>query len=185
MLLMMGMEATLPKCLLHTAQIQPHIFPITELECRIAMSILVWEKTNLLHASGRGDQSTSLWQVFVESITQYLQGRPAEVGEAVFDKEDDLAVEFVTAAANLRAANYDIPQQSLFITKVLPLCSPHLCLDAPFGIELDHTILIASRSTSNMLECELLGRSCDVMKNLVCRVWLEISSMPLQQQMPL
>ena len=64
-------------------------------------------------------------QVFVESIKQYLEGRPTEVGEAVFDKEDDLAVEFVTAAANLRAANYGIPQQSLFITKVslLSLCA--------------------------------------------------------------
>ena len=59
-------------------------------------------------------------QVFVESIRQYLEGRPAEIGEAVFDKEDDLAVEFVTAAANLRAANYNIPQQSLFVTKVHP-----------------------------------------------------------------
>ena len=59
-----------------------------------------------------------LAQVLIESIRQYLEGRPAEVGEAVFDKEDDLAVEFVTGAANLRAANYNIPQQSLFVTKV-------------------------------------------------------------------
>ena len=65
--------------------------------------------------------------MFLESIKQYLEGRPTEVGEAVFDKEDDLAVEFVTAAANLRAANYGIPQQSLFITKVSlqsSLCGP-------------------------------------------------------------
>lgn len=48
-----------------------------------------------------------------------MEGRPQEVGEAVFDKEDDLAVEFVTAASNLRAAAYNIPQQSLFATKVL------------------------------------------------------------------
>jgi hypothetical protein len=57
-------------------------------------------------------------QVFLESIRQFLEGRPGEVGEAVFDKEDDLAVEFVTAAANLRAAAYNIPRQSLFNTKV-------------------------------------------------------------------
>ena len=57
--------------------------------------------------------------MLIESIRQYLEGRPAEIGEAVFDKDDDLAVEFVTAAANLRAANYNIPQQSLFVTKVL------------------------------------------------------------------
>ncbi len=35
-----------------------------------------------------------------------------------FDKDDTLAVEFVTAAANLRAACYGIPMQSLFDTKV-------------------------------------------------------------------
>jgi ubiquitin-like 1-activating enzyme E1 B len=35
-----------------------------------------------------------------------------------FDKDDALAVEFVTAAANLRAACYNIPRQSLFDTKV-------------------------------------------------------------------
>lgn len=40
-----------------------------------------------------------------------------------FDKDDTLAVEFVTAAANLRAACYNIPQQSLFDTKVRVLPS--------------------------------------------------------------
>ena len=70
----------------------------------------------------------------MESIRQYLEGRPTEVGEAVFDKEDDLAVEFVTAAANLRAANYGISQQSLFITKVssqLYLCAFPSSISSP------------------------------------------------------
>lgn len=68
-------------------------------------------------------------QVFLESIRQFLEGRPGEVGEAVFDKEDDLAVEFVTAASNLRAAAYGIPQQSQFNAKVGILISPTLtCL---------------------------------------------------------
>jgi ubiquitin-like 1-activating enzyme E1 B len=35
----------------------------------------------------------------------------AQIGEAMLDKDDDLAVDFVTAAANLRAACYGIPQQ--------------------------------------------------------------------------
>jgi ubiquitin-like 1-activating enzyme E1 B len=35
----------------------------------------------------------------------------AQLGEPLFDKDDDLAVDFVTAAANLRAACYGIPQQ--------------------------------------------------------------------------
>lgn len=39
------------------------------------------------------------------------------MGGATFDKDDDLAVDFVTAASNLRAACYNIPQQSLFDAK--------------------------------------------------------------------
>ena len=57
-------------------------------------------------------------RVFVEAVRQYLEERPGEVGAAAFDKEDGLACDFVTAAANLRAAAYGIPQQSLFDTKV-------------------------------------------------------------------
>lgn len=34
-----------------------------------------------------------------------------------FDKDDQLAVEFVTAAANIRAASFGIPLQSLFEAK--------------------------------------------------------------------
>lgn len=39
------------------------------------------------------------------------------MGAAAFDKDDDLAVEIVTAASNLRAACYGIPAQSLFAAK--------------------------------------------------------------------
>lgn len=65
-----------------------------------------------------------------------MEGRPGEVGEAVFDKEDDLAVEFVTAASNLRAAAYGIPRQSQFDAKVgmLQLTHPTMTvatLDVP------------------------------------------------------
>ncbi len=35
----------------------------------------------------------------------------------MFDKDDQLAVEFVTAAANLRAHSFGIPMQSLFEAK--------------------------------------------------------------------
>ena len=34
-----------------------------------------------------------------------------KIGSLVFDKDDDLAVEFVTAASNLRSFCYDIPEQ--------------------------------------------------------------------------
>lgn len=58
------------------------------------------------------------WQVFLESVRLFLTARGAEVGAAVFDKDDALAVEFVTAASNLRSAAYGIPTQTLFAAKV-------------------------------------------------------------------
>ena len=48
----------------------------------------------------------------------FLTTREKDVGSAVFDKDDDLAVEFVTAASNLRSFCYHIPPQSLFEAKV-------------------------------------------------------------------
>ncbi|KAG7673791.1 hypothetical protein Ndes2437B_g01963 [Nannochloris sp. 'desiccata'] len=55
--------------------------------------------------------------VFIEAARQILENRSAEVGSLTFDKDDDLAVEFVSAAANLRSMCYHIPPQSLFDTK--------------------------------------------------------------------
>ena len=43
-----------------------------------------------------------------------------------FDKDDALAVEFVTAASNLRAACYGIPMQSLFETKASQGSTGHM-----------------------------------------------------------
>ena len=55
--------------------------------------------------------------VFLRSVVAFLETRVADLGHLVFDKDDDLAVEFVTSAANLRAVNYSIPRQSAFTTK--------------------------------------------------------------------
>mmetsp|Transcript_10416 Transcript_10416/g.31372 ORF Transcript_10416/g.31372 Transcript_10416/m.31372 type:complete len:722 (+) Transcript_10416:235-2400(+) len=55
--------------------------------------------------------------LFLEATRRYLDYRPQEVGSAVFDKEDDLAVDFVAAASNLRGACYGIPPQSVFNAK--------------------------------------------------------------------
>ena len=73
------------------------------------------------------------WQVFLESVRLFLTARGAEVGSAVFDKDDALAVEFVTAASNLRSAAYGIPSQTLFAAKV---CSASLQRAAP-GLSVD------------------------------------------------
>lgn len=45
------------------------------------------------------------------SVALFHTARAADIGSAAFDKDDDLAVEFVTAAANLRSQCYNIPTQ--------------------------------------------------------------------------
>eukprot|EP00850_Spirogloea_muscicola_P016754 SM000138S00061 [mRNA] locus=s138:354795:359010:+ [translate_table: standard] len=56
-------------------------------------------------------------RIFLESIGLYFLEREEEIGRLTFDKDDQLAVEFVTAAANLRASSFGIPVQSLFDSK--------------------------------------------------------------------
>ncbi|KAI5062186.1 hypothetical protein GOP47_0022725 [Adiantum capillus-veneris] len=55
--------------------------------------------------------------VFLQALELFHATRKKEFGSLVFDKDDQLAVEFVTAAANLRASCFDIPMQSLFEAK--------------------------------------------------------------------
>ena len=56
--------------------------------------------------------------MFIESIRLFVEQRSSDIGAAVFDKDDDLAVEFVAAASNLRSLAYGIPTQALFDAKV-------------------------------------------------------------------
>ncbi|GBG69526.1 hypothetical protein CBR_g4362 [Chara braunii] len=56
-------------------------------------------------------------RVFLESLRLFVEKRPEEIGCLTFDKDDTLAVEFVTAAANLRAFSFGISMQSLFDAK--------------------------------------------------------------------
>ena len=55
--------------------------------------------------------------VFIHSIVKMLEERADEVGNLSFDKDDDLAVDFLTAATNLRCYNYSLPPLSLFNAK--------------------------------------------------------------------
>eukprot|EP00252_Welwitschia_mirabilis_P025698 TRINITY_DN8157_c0_g1_i1.p1 TRINITY_DN8157_c0_g1~~TRINITY_DN8157_c0_g1_i1.p1 ORF type:complete len:679 (-),score=170.09 TRINITY_DN8157_c0_g1_i1:668-2704(-) len=56
-------------------------------------------------------------RVFLKTMQLFFEDRRMEIGNIVFDKDDQLAVEFVTAAANIRASSFNIPMQSLFDTK--------------------------------------------------------------------
>ncbi|KZV52624.1 SUMO-activating enzyme subunit 2 [Dorcoceras hygrometricum] len=56
-------------------------------------------------------------KVFFEAVRLFFAKRGKEVGNMIFDKDDQLAVEFVTAAANIRASSFGIPLHSLFEAK--------------------------------------------------------------------
>ncbi|KAL2326433.1 hypothetical protein Fmac_025491 [Flemingia macrophylla] len=56
-------------------------------------------------------------KIFIEALKLFFMKREKEIGHLSFDKDDQLAVEFVTAAANIRAASFGIPLHSLFEAK--------------------------------------------------------------------
>ncbi|KAF6163057.1 hypothetical protein GIB67_001385 [Kingdonia uniflora] len=56
-------------------------------------------------------------RIFLEALELFFAKREKDIGSLVFDKDDQLAVEFVTAAANIRATSFGIPMHSLFDAK--------------------------------------------------------------------
>ncbi|WOK93585.1 SUMO-activating enzyme subunit 2-like [Canna indica] len=56
-------------------------------------------------------------RVFLEALKLFFEKREKDIGNLTFDKDDQLAVEFVTAAANIRASSFGIPLHSLFDAK--------------------------------------------------------------------
>ncbi|XP_065616283.1 SUMO-activating enzyme subunit 2 [Quercus suber] len=56
-------------------------------------------------------------RIFMEAFKLFFMKREKEIGNLTFDKDDQLAVEFVTAAANIRASSFGIPLHSLFEAK--------------------------------------------------------------------
>lgn len=56
-------------------------------------------------------------RIFLKTLQIFFERRKQEMGSLTFDKDDQLAVEFVTAAANIRASSFGIQMQSLFEAK--------------------------------------------------------------------
>lgn len=56
-------------------------------------------------------------RIFFAALKLFFSKRQKEIGNLSFDKDDHLAVEIVTAAANIRAASFGIPSHSLFEAK--------------------------------------------------------------------
>ncbi len=75
-------------------------------------------------------------QIFLKAIELFLDLRSEDVGAAVFDKDDALAVEFVAAASNLRSACYSIPNLSLFELKVslISASRSRMCSHCPSAV---------------------------------------------------
>nr|XP_019701324.1 SUMO-activating enzyme subunit 2 isoform X2 [Elaeis guineensis] len=56
-------------------------------------------------------------RIFLEALRLFIEKRQKDFGNLAFDKDDQLAVEFVTAAANVRASSFGISLHSLFEAK--------------------------------------------------------------------
>jgi ubiquitin-like 1-activating enzyme E1 B len=52
--------------------------------------------------------------MFVKSFITFHKERAAEIGKIMFNKDDDLIVDFVSAASNIRAFNFSIPLEVKF-----------------------------------------------------------------------
>ncbi len=48
---------------------------------------------------------------FVKTIVNLYKDREAEIGSLVFNKDDEITIDFVAAAANIRAHNFSIPME--------------------------------------------------------------------------
>ena len=46
--------------------------------------------------------------VFIRTVISIYRERASQLGTLTFDKDDDLAIDFVSAATNLRAFNFSI-----------------------------------------------------------------------------
>ncbi len=55
--------------------------------------------------------------VFIKTIIDLYTSRSHLLGTLTFDKDDDLAMDFVTSATNLRAFNFSINMESKFKIK--------------------------------------------------------------------
>ncbi len=55
--------------------------------------------------------------IFVRTVKQIENTRKDNIGKMVFDKDDELALEFVVAASNIRSYNYSIQMETAFKIK--------------------------------------------------------------------
>jgi len=108
--------------------------------------------------------------VLVDSTVRILEGRSAEVGALKFDKDDADALDFVTAASNLRSTCFAIPRQSRWDAKeiagkIIPAIATTNAIIAGF-IVLEATKILSGRpETCRYCVCNrlLAGKKRDLL----------------------
>ena len=77
--------------------------------------------------------------MFIKCILAFRKDRKEELGTLMFNKDDDLIIDFVTAATNIRAFNFSIPMESKFkikemAGKIIPAISSSNAMVAAFQV---------------------------------------------------
>lgn len=119
----------------------------------------------------------------MKSISILHSTRKDEIGSLMFNKDDHLLVEFVTAATNIRANNFGIPMESLFkikemAGKIVPAISSSNAMGASLQVlecikllsgKYDTLKGIVYKRTDDKLRLNSFGRTTDA-PNAECQV---------------
>lgn len=57
--------------------------------------------------------------MFIQSLIKIYSTKSDMIGSMSFNKDDDLIIDFVSAATNIRAFNFSIPMEVIFILFVM------------------------------------------------------------------
>lgn len=98
------------------------------------------------------DISTQI-QNFVSVISTIHKTRANDIGSMMFSKDDMMSVEFVSAAANIRANNFGVPMDSLFKVKemagkIVPAISSSNALGA--SLQVTECIKLLAKKTNSL-----------------------------------
>ena len=102
-------------------------------------------------------------KLFVTAIASFHETRLDEIGDLVFDKEDDLSVQFVAAAANLRALCYSIDQASIFEIKGTALLYMKRTTLYNIAVGMAGNIIHAIATTNAMVAGLVVTEACKIL----------------------
>ena len=158
-----------------------------------------------------GLQERNVWSqlenltLFVRTVADFVEFRKDTIGKATFDKEDDLIVDFVSAASNLRMFNYGIGAQSRFQVKsiagniiaavattnavvaglIVVEAKKILCLEAADAVNLCRMVWVRRQSSGKKLmveeEMEPPSKSCFVCAKTTIKLRCDVHQRTLQE----